>query len=48
MKSEVERSGYYIGRMQWVRLDGYLVSDDQERLDLVRIHHWLSDESPRL
>jgi GNAT superfamily N-acetyltransferase len=31
--------------MEWVRSDGYLVTDDQERLDLVRIHHWLSDES---
>ena len=31
--------------MEWVRSDGYLVTDDQERLDLVRINLWLSDES---
>ena len=31
--------------MESVRSDGYLVTDDQERLDLVQIHRWLSDES---
>jgi GNAT superfamily N-acetyltransferase len=30
--------------MERVREDGYVVSDDQERLDLVRIHRWLSEE----
>lgn len=31
--------------MESVRPDGYLVTDDQGRLDLAQIHHWLSDES---
>jgi predicted GNAT family N-acyltransferase len=31
--------------MDWSRDDGYVVSDDQNRLDLDRIHHWLSTEA---
>ncbi len=31
--------------MEWSRADGYTVSDDQERLDLERINHWLSTEA---
>ena len=31
--------------MESVRADGYLVTDDQARLDLLRIHHWLCNES---
>jgi GNAT superfamily N-acetyltransferase len=31
--------------MEWARADGYTVSDDQERLDLERINHWLSTEA---
>jgi GNAT superfamily N-acetyltransferase len=31
--------------MEWVRPDGYLVTDDQERIDIARVHHWLSEES---
>ena len=28
-----------------MRPDGYLVTDDQERIDIARVHHWLSEES---
>ena len=28
-----------------MRPDGYLVTDDHERIDIVRVHHWLSEES---
>lgn len=31
--------------MEWARDDGFVVTDDQRRLDIERIHHWLSDES---
>ncbi len=31
--------------MNWVRDDGYLVADDQDRLDLPLIHRWLNEES---
>jgi GNAT superfamily N-acetyltransferase len=31
--------------MEWLRPDGYLVTDDQERIDIVRVQHWLSEES---
>src|SRR5271170_2752336 len=31
--------------MEWSRTDGYRISDDRERIDLARVHHWLSDES---
>jgi GNAT superfamily N-acetyltransferase len=31
--------------MDWSRDDGYEVSDDQARMDLDRIHHWLSTEA---
>ena len=31
--------------MEWARPDGHLVTDDAERLDLARIHRWLSRES---
>jgi GNAT superfamily N-acetyltransferase len=31
--------------MDWRRDDGYWVSDDQEHLDLYRVHRWLSEES---
>ncbi len=31
--------------MERVRPDGFLVTDDQERMDIVRIHQWLSEES---
>jgi GNAT superfamily N-acetyltransferase len=31
--------------MEWVRPDGYLVTDDQDRMDIARVHQWLSDES---
>ena len=31
--------------MELVRADGYLITDDQTRLDLLQIHHWLSNES---
>ena len=28
-----------------MRVDGYMVTDDQERIDVVRVHQWLSEES---
>jgi GNAT superfamily N-acetyltransferase len=31
--------------MELRRDDGYLVTDDRQTLDVVRIHRWLSDES---
>jgi GNAT superfamily N-acetyltransferase len=31
--------------MEWVRPDGYVVTDDQERIDIARVHQWLSEES---
>ncbi|MGA8680932.1 MAG: GNAT family N-acetyltransferase [Acidimicrobiales bacterium] len=31
--------------MEWVRDDGYWVTDDQRHLDLDRVHRWLSEES---
>lgn len=31
--------------MEKLRSDGYLVSDDRERIDIVRVHRWLSEES---
>lgn len=31
--------------MEWTRPDGYQVTDDRERIDIVRVHHWLSEES---
>jgi GNAT superfamily N-acetyltransferase len=31
--------------MEWSRPDGYLISDEKQRIDLARVHHWLSDES---
>jgi GNAT superfamily N-acetyltransferase len=31
--------------MEWGRPDGYLISDDRARIDVIRVHHWLSDES---
>src|SRR5665213_1225051 len=31
--------------MAWVRSDGYLVTDDQQRIDIAQVHHWLSEES---
>lgn len=30
--------------MERVRDDGYVVSDDQDRLDVAQIHRWLSEE----
>ena len=30
--------------MERVREDGYFVSDDQSRLDIARVHQWLSEE----
>lgn len=31
--------------MEWGRDDGYVVTDDPARIDLERVHHWLSVES---
>jgi GNAT superfamily N-acetyltransferase len=31
--------------MDWRRDDGYWVSDDQDHLDLDRVHKWLSEET---
>lgn len=31
--------------MEHRRADGYLVSDDRERLDVRRVHRWLSEQS---
>jgi GNAT superfamily N-acetyltransferase len=31
--------------MEWVRSDGFFTSDDREQVDIVKVHHWLSDES---
>ena len=31
--------------MERVRPDGYLVTDDREWIDIVRVHRWLSEES---
>jgi GNAT superfamily N-acetyltransferase len=31
--------------MERKRPDGYLISDERERIDLARVHRWLSDES---
>jgi len=31
--------------MEWLRPDGYMVSDDRGLIDIVRVHHWLSEES---
>jgi GNAT superfamily N-acetyltransferase len=31
--------------MEWQRADGFLITDERERIDLARVHHWLSDES---
>lgn len=31
--------------MEYERPDGYYITDDHDRLDLSRIHRWLSDES---
>ena len=36
---------HYIWAMAWVRSDGYLVTDDQQRIDIAQVHHWLSEES---
>jgi GNAT superfamily N-acetyltransferase len=30
--------------MEWLREDGYLVSDDQAKIDLARTHQWLSNQ----
>jgi GNAT superfamily N-acetyltransferase len=30
--------------MEWLRDDGYLVSDDQTMIDLAQTHQWLSDQ----
>lgn len=31
--------------MEWFRPDGFWVTDDPERLDVPRVHRWLSEES---
>lgn len=31
--------------MEWERPDGYLVTDDPNRVDVALVHHWLSEES---
>jgi N-acetylglutamate synthase-like GNAT family acetyltransferase len=31
--------------MEWLRSDGYLITDERERVDLARVHRWLSAES---
>jgi GNAT superfamily N-acetyltransferase len=31
--------------MEWVRADGFVISDDRERIDIPLVHHWLSEES---
>lgn len=35
----------YFWRVERVRPDGYMVCDDQELIDVDRVHHWLSEES---
>lgn len=42
---DTSECAHYIRRMEWVRPDGYLVSDDRERFDIGKIHRWLSEES---
>ncbi len=32
-------------RVQWNRDDGFMITDDRERLDLPTVHGWLSEES---
>lgn len=31
--------------MAWVRSDGYLATDDQQRIDIAQVHPWLSEQS---
>lgn len=35
----------YDPAMEWVRADGYLITDDPSRADLDTVHRWLSEES---
>jgi GNAT superfamily N-acetyltransferase len=35
----------YICRMELVRPDGFVVTDDRARIDVARVHRWLSEES---
>jgi GNAT superfamily N-acetyltransferase len=35
----------YIYRMEQVRPDGFVITDDRARIDVARVHRWLSEES---